>query len=211
MSVVVECPNGHRLQAHESHLGKTITCPQCNVQFVATAAGGSGGGGLGSTGFGALIRYAVALPCLALGIMFVIFGRGCDSISMRSVARSYAYVDQLKLDAEKDEKKIDQKKYKRYLYDARTAQNAHMMWAYWYQIYFILGSFFLMVGLLALAFTAQGAEKWVAYIMIAIITFSIYVGGFAWVESLVTSAQGGMQSVLPRPTLPKEPLPPFKP
>jgi hypothetical protein len=44
---------------------------------------------------------------------------------------------------------------------------------------------------LILAFTGQGAERWIAYIMIAIITFSIYVGGAAWIESIYMSTTSG--------------------
>ena len=44
-------------------------------------------------------------------------------------------------------------------------------------------------GCWRLAFTGEGAERWVAYIIIAIITFSIYIGGMAWVESVMTSTQ----------------------
>ncbi len=70
---------------------------------------------------------------------------------------------------------------------ALSAVNHHRMWGYWFEMVFIFGTMVLLAGILTLAFTGQGAERWVAYIMIAIITFSIYVGGAAWIESIVTS------------------------
>lgn len=72
-----------------------------------------------------------------------------------------------------------------------SAANHHRMWVYWYEILFIFGTIVLVLGILTLAFTGQGAERWIAYIMIAIITFSIYVGGAAWIESIVISSGSG--------------------
>ncbi len=87
------------------------------------------------------------------------------------------------------------------------ASNGHRVWSYYYEIAFILGTVILVLGLLIVAFAGEGAERWVAYIMMAIITFSIYVGGAAWIESIVTSAtsmQGGPPPIIdpldpPRP------------
>jgi hypothetical protein len=67
------------------------------------------------------------------------------------------------------------------------AASNHQMAVYWYEWIFIFGTVVLVLGILTLAFTGQGAERWIAYIMIAIITFSIYVGGAAWIESMVSS------------------------
>jgi hypothetical protein len=71
------------------------------------------------------------------------------------------------------------------------ARSNHDMWVYWYEWIFIFGTVVLVLGMLTLAFTGQGAERWVAYIMIAILTFSLYVGGAAWLESQVSSFGGG--------------------
>jgi hypothetical protein len=72
---------------------------------------------------------------------------------------------------------------------AMSAANHHRMWGYWHELLFIFGTVVLMLGLLTVAFaTDQPAERRVAYIMIAIITFSIYVVGAAWIESIITSS-----------------------
>jgi hypothetical protein len=72
---------------------------------------------------------------------------------------------------------------------AQSAQNNHRMWVYWYELLFIFGTVVLVLGVLTLAFTGQGAERWVAYIIIAILTFSVYVGGFAWMASAENSRE----------------------
>ena len=64
------------------------------------------------------------------------------------------------------------------------------MVSYWHEWLFIIGSVVLALGLLTVAFTGKGPEQWISYIMIAIITFSIYVGGTAWIESTISSFGG---------------------
>ena len=49
---------------------------------------------------------------------------------------------------------------------------------------FVFGTIVLSFGLLIVSWTAQGAERWICLIMLAIITFSLYVGGIAWVAGL---------------------------
>lgn len=80
------------------------------------------------------------------------------------------------------------------------ASTDHRMAIYWYEWAFIIGTIVLVLGVLTLAFTGQGAERWSAYIMIAIITFSIYVGGAAWIESVINSAGSAMTLPLERPS-----------
>jgi len=63
---------------------------------------------------------------------------------------------------------------------ARDADRNNAMWAYWREWLFVLGSLLLVVGLLAVGFYGSGPERLICLIMLAIITFSLYVGGFAW-------------------------------
>lgn len=63
---------------------------------------------------------------------------------------------------------------------ARDAERNNAMWAYWREWLFVLGSILLTCGLLGVGFHGSGAERMVCLIMLAIITFSLYVGGFAW-------------------------------
>jgi hypothetical protein len=89
--------------------------------------------------------------------------------------------------AKRSEKEASE--WKPYREAAMSAANHHRMWVYWYELLFICGTIVLVLGVLTVAFsTSQPAERWVAYIMIAIITFSIYVVGVAWLESIITSS-----------------------
>lgn len=86
------------------------------------------------------------------------------------------------------------------------ASNSNRMWSFWYELAFIFGTLVLVLGLLIVAFSGEGAERWIAYVMMAIITFSVYVGGAAWIESIVTSATsmtGSHPTILPD----EEPIP----
>ena len=111
--------------------------------------------------------------------------------------------DRSKLEGDRTLARIDATdKWRPYREAALKAESGHSMWAYFNEIAFILGTLALIVGLLTIGFTGEGAERWIAYIMIAIVTFSIYVGGAAWIESIVTSAKsstGGPPIPIERP------------
>lgn len=57
--------------------------------------------------------------------------------------------------------------------------------SYWREILFVGGTILLAFGLGATALTGQGAERWVCFGLLAIIVFSLYVGGMAWSTSLL--------------------------
>jgi hypothetical protein len=65
---------------------------------------------------------------------------------------------------------------------ARDAAANNQVNGYWREVFFVLASILLAIGLLAVGWTAQGAERWISLIMLAIITFSLYIGGTAWVS-----------------------------
>ena len=44
----------------------------------------------------------------------------------------------------------------------------------------IFASIVLASGLLVVGWNADGAERWISLVMLAIITFSVYIGGLAW-------------------------------
>ncbi len=92
---------------------------------------------------------------------------------------------------------------------AMKASNEHRMSIYWHEWLFIFGTVVLVLGVLTLAFTGHGAERWIAYIMIAIITFSIYVGGVAWIGSIVSStgSTGGSGTLSPIERSERAPVP----
>ena len=66
--------------------------------------------------------------------------------------------------------------------DARSAQTNSAMWGYWWEVLFVFGSIVLAMGLLVVSWIAQGAERWVALVMMAVITISLYIGGAAWMQ-----------------------------
>ena len=62
-----------------------------------------------------------------------------------------------------------------------------MWWAYWREWVFVLSAIVLTIGLLAVSAIAEGAERLVCLIMLAIITFSIFIGGVAWMAGARSS------------------------
>ena len=69
---------------------------------------------------------------------------------------------------------------------SRDSAANNNMWGFWRECVFALGTLVLTVGLLTVGFNGQGADRWICLIMLAIVTFSIYVGGIAWVSSIIS-------------------------
>src|SRR5215216_4017840 len=115
----VVCPNGHRLQIKDTHIGQVIRCPSCQATFVATPLPGESvegavappaytpgtpdagyyetaapyrrpGPSLGLVFSARTFNLVIGKPLLFLGLVLVLFGRGCDAIGMRSIARTQA-------------------------------------------------------------------------------------------------------------------------
>jgi hypothetical protein len=64
---------------------------------------------------------------------------------------------------------------------AATAAASNISWAYWREWLFVLGAIALTLALLGVSWIAEGAERMVCLIMLAIIAFSIFIGGIAWI------------------------------
>ena len=67
---------------------------------------------------------------------------------------------------------------------AQDAVHKNAMGAYWHEWLFLLGSICLVLGLLQIAFQGKGVEGWICLGMVAMILFSLYVGGVGWVGNV---------------------------
>lgn len=85
---------------------------------------------------------------------------------------------------EDDEKKREKDEWKELRRSANRAAADANMARYWHEMVFVLGTVLLMGGLVVVGATGVGAERWIALIMIAIITFSIFVVGWAWSSTI---------------------------
>lgn len=63
---------------------------------------------------------------------------------------------------------------------ASNARANHGINAYWRELFFVFAAIVLALGLLVVSWGADGAERWVTLTMLAIITFSLFIGGMAW-------------------------------
>jgi hypothetical protein len=63
---------------------------------------------------------------------------------------------------------------------AATAADDNRAWGFWRGIALVLGTLVLVPGLLVLAFVGQGTERWLSLALLAVVAFSLYVGGSAW-------------------------------
>jgi hypothetical protein len=196
------CPHCQKqLEISDDVLGKQIVCPACQQEFSVTRLQ-EVPGSAPSVGVPAAWQPSPYVPSrqpalnltppkwlLLIGLVLVIFSRGCDSIRSRGVARSSAKVAKAHYDDASGKKVEDLRE------DARNAGINNVMWGYWTEWIFVLGSILLMIGLILVGFTGAGAERIICLVMIAIITFSIYIGGIAWIPSVLNSVVGGVQSI----------------
>ena len=126
---------------------------------------------------------------LIVALTMVVFSRGCDSVGNRGVVRSQAKV-QLARSDDASRERVDELREA-----ASKTATKNLIWAYWREWVFVIGSMALVIGLILVAFLGTGPERIVCFVMLGIITFSIYIGGMAWVSSMLNSIAGGVQSL----------------
>jgi hypothetical protein len=80
----------------------------------------------------------------------------------------------------KERKKYERGAWRDLETNARIVKTNQQINGYWREIFFVFASIVLATGLLLVSWTAQGAERWVALMMLAVLTVSIYIGGVAW-------------------------------
>jgi hypothetical protein len=256
MTYEAQCPKGHRLQVTEAHFRQTVSCPTCNTPFVVPDLGAAAHPAPHPAAHPAAApvidapllskpRRKISLgnwsdlagkygrAMLAVGLILVLFSRGCDVIGQRSVERAETKPEMAfnqfsdkwetkgldikkQLDALENKKTADpdDKDKKSKLQDqltelgkdfdkarkdfeastmrdlrisARDADASNQLWGYWREIAFVSATVLLVLGLLAVSWSAQGAERAVCLIMMAIIAFSIFIGGIAWIPVLRSS------------------------
>lgn len=73
---------------------------------------------------------------------------------------------------------------------ATEAAAANIVWGYWREMLFVAGTILFSLGLLAVAVGGIGAERYLCFGMLAIVVFSVYVGGAAWFTSIAGSLSG---------------------
>lgn len=63
---------------------------------------------------------------------------------------------------------------------AATAGKDDDAWSFWRGLVFVFGTAVLLPGLLILAFTGSPPERWMSLVILAVIVFSLFVGGTPW-------------------------------
>jgi hypothetical protein len=83
-------------------------------------------------------------------------------------------------DREKQRRNLEQTDWRDFNDSARQAEMTHRMSGFWREIAFFIGTFAFTGGLLALSLNGDGPERWMCLIILAILAFSLYVGGSSW-------------------------------
>jgi len=93
-------------------------------------------------------------------------------------------ISKLREDQQEKRQALERTTWRQLQIAARDAQAENRAGAYWREMLFVFGSIVLAFGLIVVSWTADGAERWICLIMLAIITFSLYVGGIAWIPGI---------------------------
>ena len=83
-----------------------------------------------------------------------------------------------------EQRRLRRTTWQRLEHNANTADANRQQWSLFYTLGFVFGSMTLTVGLLIVGLTGEGAKTWICLGILAIIAFSIYVGGTAWIGRL---------------------------
>ena len=67
---------------------------------------------------------------------------------------------------------------------ARNAPHVNAVYAFWAAAVFLVGAVCLTAGLLLVGFGGRGAERWICLTIVAIVAFSLFVGGAPWGNSV---------------------------
>ena len=89
-------------------------------------------------------------------------------------------LDKSRAENEKQRTKLERSEWRDLDIAARDADANNTMMGYWREVLFVLGTVVLTIGLVAVGAQGDTAQRWICLLMLAIITFSIYVGGAAW-------------------------------
>lgn len=100
------------------------------------------------------------------------------------------------IEAERDARKeyLDATEWLSRRYAAQRAATRARRWGYWSEWVFLLASLGLMFGSVLVGFGGAGTERIAALVLVAIITFSIYIAGTAWVVSARKTVEATAQS-----------------
>jgi predicted Zn finger-like uncharacterized protein len=168
------------------------------------------------TGIGRLLLLA--------GFVLVLLSRGGDSVGMRGVAASAARLNDARAEFEdkwdrkeselgelsseglerrralRDEKNKERRRLERDEWadlrsDARKAGSAYVIWSYWREWLFLVGTLALAVGLVVVGFGGCLPEKIACLLMLLVLTVSLYIGGLAWLGSAASTIGGGAKAV----------------
>lgn len=63
---------------------------------------------------------------------------------------------------------------------ARDSEASTRQWAFWRQLVFLPAALVFVTGLILVGSHAEGPERWLSLVMLAIVVYSLLVGGAAW-------------------------------
>jgi hypothetical protein len=213
--MITSCPAcSKRFEVDSSSVGRQATCPSCHKPFTIAEASAEAPPAAANTtsapapapedrAAGKNPACACHLPwatigrvAIFVGFALIILCRGWDAVGNRSVMRVQAkntYKMQ-ELQRDKDVKDLD-KQQKELTNEIEEASASNIAWGYWRECLFPVGAIILVGGLVALGMVGVGAERIVSMIMLSIITFSLFIGGAAWLSSIVDNVMSAASQV----------------
>jgi len=111
--------------------------------------------------------------------------RGEEDEPARGKSKEQADVEKQLEELQKDKESLEKGEWRRLDHAASQASAKNDMGGFWREIFFMIGTILLAGGLLTVSWNAEGAERAVCLVMLAILAFSIYIAGVAWLWSTI--------------------------
>ena len=99
-------------------------------------------------------------------------------------------LEKLSEDRAEAQKKLEREELRDLRRSVSSARNNIASWSFWLEIPFVLGTLVLVYGLLAVGLRGSPHERIPCLVILAIITFSIFIGGSAWLTGALGRVMG---------------------
>ncbi len=164
-----------------------------------------------SSGFTFLPK-SLGYLCLLLGFLGVVLSRGLETLSYQgsTQAAHELRISEIDFETEWNEKLAGKTGTERMkIVEEQTKERAEMeddTWrdlraerdkarihaqgrSWWFSLLFVSSSMVLVSGLLIVGLQGVGPEKYLCLAMLLVITVSLYIGGTAWITSIIAAVE----------------------
>jgi hypothetical protein len=107
-----------------------------------------------------------------------------DEGARKKIEENTKKLDELRKEEIKDRAELEREDWNELRHAAATASFRNATWSYWREWLFLIGAICLAVGVVSMAVSGPGPERWIGLVILAIIVFGLFVVGAPWAPSI---------------------------